>query len=1038
MSEKIILLLLAAAVGLSSFIPSPSEMRTYFEKGQKLFVIEDYPNAIEKFEKVRSIKSPFLNEAQVMITLGDEFVLPVQIAATYQSGNSYKNLKQYDQAVICFKEVEEQAPIERLRILAQYQIVLSRYNQENYAETIAESKILLEKYSQSKYVERGYYNIGWASYQLKKYDQAIDYFTQQLERFPEGEYAPRTQYQIGECHTENRAYQQAIEAYRKLIKNYIPEGFSQRQWSDLELDRLKKRTQIEQGVGKGRKEEHVIELSAKAFIKIGDAFLELNQPDSAIAAFRRVTEDYKPLADLVETAFIKIGELEFKQNGLDASLAVYRQAIDDSEDRMFQGKMQYQIAKVSLDNKAYQQAIAEFELYVEGYEEVAEEIDFTLDEARYQIAAAHYEALDFDNAITNYQVVIDSFHTSYLVPASHYGIGLSQQRKGEFEKAIETFHQFIDTYPKNEQVPNARLQIARIQYDKKDYTKSITSYQQLLNEYSDSTQIDLNTIYFEMGICYRDAGNGEQAIQIFKKISKDSPMLPGAYSEISEIYLKQNNFSQAEETLLTILDVLSETEAKAQIHYYLGRVYVTSEEYDKALEHFNVALAALTNPQLRASTLFGRGAIYFEENEFEKAAADFEALFKEDADRNTRNKARRRLVTCYLKMKQPDKALNIAESFVADAKTDVDKGDALLTLAQMQYELAQYAQGINTTNEIVRLDVEDEVKVQAYFFMGNCCLGQADYPQAISIYDNTLGKYPNTKFASDLLFQLGIAHYNSGDFESASNGFKRLVSSYPRSENALFARYYLGYSFYKLGDWGAATEAFGSIANRYPDRAIAAECRFQEAECLFNNRNFEMAFQAYQRVHNDYPGSEYAALSLYNSAWSLVNQNKTDEAMNIFQKIVEIYPDSVYAVDALFTLGDYHYNNRSYIEATRAYQKVVSSYPEHELAEKAKAHIHELAQITSYLEYEKASELFDQKKYKEAIEAFKTITEKYPDADVVIGSRCNIAAAYEQLGRMQTALKLYEEIIELYEDSSKYADAYAFAKEHRDWIKENY
>ena len=100
----------------------------------------------------------------------------------------------------------------------------------------------------------------------------------------------------------------------------------------------------------------------------------------------------------------------------------------------------------------------------------------------------------------------------------------------KFEEALETFHTFIYTYPQNEQVPNAFLQIARIYYDKQEYSQSIESYLLVLEQPGDSAQIDINTIYFELGICYRDAENYDEAIVTLRKIDKVSPFFPGAYS----------------------------------------------------------------------------------------------------------------------------------------------------------------------------------------------------------------------------------------------------------------------------------------------------------------------------------------------------------------------------------------------------------------------------------------------------------------------------------------------------------------------------
>ena len=1038
MFEKLLILLMAGAVTLSRFIPSPSQMINLFESGQKLFVIEDYSQAIEKYEKILAIDSPFLAEEKVVTNLA-EMELSIPIAARYQMANCYKNLDKYDKAVENFKIVAKDAKDEKLRAMAQYQIILSRYNQEHYEETIQEAKYLLQNYTESDYEERALYNIGWSYYKLEKYDESISAFKQKIEKFPEGSYSPRSQFQIGECYFKLEKYQQAIDSFYELTEKYMPESFSERQWSEMELSRLKRRMQVQSSAAKGREEEHVIELSAKAYIRIGDAYDLLNEPEKAIETYKRIPQDYLPMADLVETAYIKTADVTMRSKGFDDAIQVYKNAIDLSSDRVFQGKMQFQIAKLSFQHQHFEQAVREYKLYIAGYREVSQAIEFTVDEAYYQLALSFFEDNQYDSSLVYYQVVLDSFPDSHLYASAFYGKGLTYQKLVQFDQALAVMNDMTQKFPEDEQTPLAYLQIARIYFDRKEYDLSIQAFQSLLENFQDNENVNKNTIYFELGLCYRDRGQTDLAIDSFRKIDKASDYFPGAYSEISEIYLKQGDFAQAEKVLLEVLEVIQEPERKAEIHYYLARLYVTAEDYNKAAEQFTIAIQDLKKTEIYQSALFGRGAIYLQSGQFNSAVDDFENLLGQPhVIPELKSKSLRRLVTCYLKIGEGQKAIDAAQNFIASAKNNAERADGLLALAQAYYEMGNFQPGILVADQILSSSENEDILTQAYFLKGNCFLGLKDYNQAVIVYQTAIQKHPNSAFIPDVLFQLGIAYYNSEDYEMAASTFDRVVKRVHSGENRLYSLYYRGYCLFRIGEWEEARRSFSQIVTEFPHREEATEAAFQIAECYFNERDYEKAIKAYINVQKKYPKSRYAALAMYNSGWGYIQNDQQEQGIQIFQELIKTYPDSLYAVDALFTLGDWHYNNKRYDDAEKAYQQLIERYPNTELAEKARVHIHELSQITSYLEYEKASALFDEKNYSEAIEAFQKVIEKYPGADVVVGAQVNIAAAYEQLKEWRKALKLYEEIIQMYKDTPEHQDAYAFAKEHYEWIKENY
>ena len=248
----------------------------------------------------------------------------------------------------------------------------------------------------------------------------------------------------------------------------------------------------------------------------------------------------------------------------------------------------------------------------------------------------------------------------------------------------------------------------------------------------------------------------------------------------------------------------------------------------------------------------------------------------------------------------------------------------------------------------------------------------------------------------------------------------------------------MAYSHFRRGLWPQARETFSGLAAQYPSSEVVGEARYQVAECYYNERTYDQALRAYRILLQQHPDSEYTEDALYNIAWCQFQLEQEDDAVKTLAQVVERFPRGDYAPDAQFTIGDYHYNRKEYDQAKTAYQTVIELFPGSPRAQQAERLIHELGQITSYLAYQEAVVLFDDKKYLAAIEAFEKIIEEYPGTDVVVGSWANIGASYEQLSRWSDALEVYDKVIELYGDDPEHRDAVAFATERKTWIEETF
>jgi tetratricopeptide (TPR) repeat protein len=1041
MIERLLILIVMASIGLSTVVPSPQELIAYFKEGQGLFALEDYPGAMQKYRHILKIDSRFLDEDGVMVpvTLEEEVEVPVQLAATYQMGNSHKKLGEYDDAVVYFEKVVREAPLEQVRSLAQFQIISTRYEQEQYEKTVEEAQKLVKNFPQSQYVERALYNMGWAYYQLEQYGEAIEVFTEELERFPQGEYASRAQYQIAQSYYDGENYLKAIEHYQRLIDRFTPEKFSEQQWSQALLSRLRKRSQAEQSILQGWEEQNLIELTAKSHLQIGESHIRLNQPQEAMEAFRAVTENFLPLTDLVELAFLKMAETAFQTDGLEASIKVYRDALDNSSDAIFQAKMQYQVAKLYFQHGEYERSAHEYQMFIDGYAEQGPSIGFAPEEAQYAIGLCYYQAKMYQQSIQEYQKIADQYPDSPLIPNALYGIGLSHQMLEQPDQAEAAYRSVVDDYPDHDQTPLALLQLGRLYHQRGQYLEAIRVYLNLLENYPQAPDVEEDLVLYELGLTYRDNGDYEEATTNLRKISPTSQWFAGAVAEINEIFINKGDFQRAEEVLAAALEKTEDPGAISHIRYARARLYVAQQEYRLALDDFSYVIENGEDPTLRQNSLFGRGVIHYQFEEYQEAIPDLELLLTMEVDPDYKKEARQKLGVCYLKTGQKDRAIALARRLQEGATDQTQKAESLLMIAELYYELQEYGPGVESAREVLRLEgVDDELYSQAYYAMGNCWSGMKDFSKALEAYSTALANYPRSSYRADLLFQAGIMSYNLEDYEASAVKFQTFAGEFSEHPNMVFALYYLAYSRFRQGLWAEAGQTFGRLVANYPSSEMVDEAQYQVAECFYNDRQYQRALANYRLVLRHHPGSRYAEDALYNVAWCQFQLDQEEEGVVTLQKVVRDFPQGDYGADAQFTIGDYYYNKKEYAQAEEAYQKVIELFPQSPRAQQAGGLIHELRQISSFSAYQEAVALFDEKKYLAAIEAFQDIIEEYPSTDVVVGSRANIGASYEQLSRWDDALQAYNEVIELYGASTEHRDAVAFASEHKEWIEENF
>ena len=1077
MTLVLTMLTLSLAVALGTRVtPTTESLRAAFEEAQRFYALEAYDQALEQYEKVTRITSRFLATEQVLVTVG-EITTPVKEAALYQSGNAYFKMAEevfrkarradteveraeytrqarafLERAVSFFSRVESEAAVEALRALAQNRVRACWYEARDHERTVAVGRKLIEKYPDSPFVVNAMYDIAWSYFNHQDYEASIRAFKALIERFPKRYQADRALFQIGECHYLQGDYEKAVDYYQQVVDRTNIYALTERDLLQMRREKLA-----------GLVDETALELAVKAQFKIGDCHLELERFDEAAEAYQRVVVLFSHERRFTEEAYRRLAELHYQKGDFDQAIQIYRDAIDKVRNPLFQAKMQSLLAKRYHDSGYFDEALREYELYIKAYDEVADRAGLPLAEAYYNMGRVYYdkgleyveeerveEAREFfRQAIAQYRATMEAFPTTRLRVALLFNIALSQQFTGSevsLNEALEGFDRIVQDYPDDPFAEGALFQIARIHYQRRDYTRSAERYEELVRRFPDSPQAPM--AHFELGICRRDQGRADPALQEFLKVPATSPLFHNARLEVGELLIRKNAFDRAVQLLDEGLATAETPADRTRYAYLKGKAFMGREDYERAIQAFTEVIDRTTDPRLLESSLYARGNALLSLERYTEADWDLERLLNQTDNPRLQNGARRMLGKSRIRQHREWEAIESYEALAAQTTDLEEKADYLLLLAELYHGLEHYARVIEIGREIVELEIQDEmvqgnyyVKEKAFFLLGNAYNRREDYPSVVETYTESIRRYPHSTYLPHMVFFSGLASMLIAEEEAAASWFERFLDRHPDHPNVPYALYYLGYVRFNQTAFEQALEAFDRLVAQFPHNELVSDARFRSGECAFNLGQFQQALNAYLEVVERWPHSEQADEALYNGAWALLERERGEEAVAHFRRLLEAYPESPLCPNALFTIADNHYNEGQYKEALRTYEAFLEKYPDNELAAKIPEFIQDLKETVAFVEYQKAAKGFPEAlagQNRQALARFiprlQEVLTAYQETESGIGALNNMGIAYESLNKWKEAVAVYDQVIARSKSEAVSPEAYRFAQQHRDWI----
>lgn len=408
------------ALPLKSAGVSQAYQKATFLKGSELFNKEDFPGAIQLFEKslaypvapnyvalasfwcgeAYSIDRKFddaISRYQKVISLGTGAEADVLSKTRYAMGYSYFNLQQYEQALFNFKEFVNKSTYKSGPVYSDGLVRLADcyYVSKSYQDAI----VNYNKARQANSPDDDYilFQTGVINGILRKYPEARSLFTSLISSYPKSQYRDEALFQRAQFEIEQGNYDVAATGLSQLIR----EGAGSR-------------------------------FLPYAYLRRAASYFNLKEYDKTVSDYATIVRQFPthPLAQQVLLPLQEALGLAGKSGEFENYLADFKKANPESKNLEV---VEFEAAKTLYFDQQYQRSINALNSFVAAYPQSAR-----VPEANYYLAESFYRARELDKALPIYTKLSNdpSFNMANRVVAR---IAEIESRMGRYENAISGY-----------------------------------------------------------------------------------------------------------------------------------------------------------------------------------------------------------------------------------------------------------------------------------------------------------------------------------------------------------------------------------------------------------------------------------------------------------------------------------------------------------------------------------------------------------------------------------------------------------------------
>jgi len=413
-------------------------------------------------------------------------------------------------------------------------------------------------------------------------------------------------------------------------------------------------------------------------------------------------------------------------------------------------------------------------------------------------------------------------------------------------------------------------------YQQSDCQQAISELLKI--EYSSLNLLLYIKSQFILGDCYRKIEDWDSAIEIYKKLVVDDPILTD-YSlfHLAEVYRLKGENGESTTTYKQIIENFPQSLIISEVNYQIAQNYRELNDTTSAVIYYKNILEDSKDSQLKAKVLLELAEIYWQEKKYIDS------------------------LNCLYEI--------------------LDKGYRLQRNSKPEELLIRYFYKIQ----------EDLKEIEIpYYIMVKCAdilFKYRQYNLAEDLYKKVIETFPESFDIAEVYYKRARSLYYKKEYKEAVNQCEEIIARFPPGEITIKANYLGGNSLRALGERYLAIDKYEKIIGQYPESYYARQSYLRLAESYFQLEETEKGISLWRELISKYPNSYESMTSLWNLARYYTGNNSDSEALDYYRELSERFSQSRLGDDALYWKGKILENMGLDEEAKIAYEKLVREYP---------------------------------------------------------------------------------------------------------------
>jgi tetratricopeptide (TPR) repeat protein len=524
----------------------------------------------------------------------------------------------------------------------------------------------------------------------------------------------------------------------------------------------------------------------------------------------------------------------------------------------------------------------------------------------YQLGYAYYKQNDFENAIKNFNKIIDEKNN--VSQNAYYHLGECYLNLKKKAAALNAFKSACEMNFDKKIQEDAALNYAKLSYEEGNPFEPVAKVlQEYLKAYPASKAYkEINELLVSS---YLNQQDYEGALKFLsQKKSKENSALSIEVSLYRGIQLfNKNNYKEA--LPFFIYGKRSEIlEIKQRSQYWEAETAYRLENYKVALTKFT-SLNIFLNPTNITDFFFidyNIGYSHFKLKEYEKAGEAF---------------------TIFLQKK---------------AIPDAIKYDALIRLGDSYFATTNYKEAISTYKKVTN---NYGLGADYAAYQIGMSHGFIDENEAkIIVLKKIINNHPVSNLKDDALYQLGTTYSKLKDFKNAHFSYDRLLKKHPKSVFLSRTLLRQGLLYFNEGKNKQSLMKYKDVAARFPNSSDALEAVANARKVYIAEGNLEdyvswiSTLQFINSTNSELENTTFAVAEK-----KYFESEKLEEVIASLQKYIKEFPEGMHSIKANYYLAAVFFKTKEFKQATHYYEVIIdknrSQYTEESLNKLAQIYL---------------------------------------------------------------------------------------------------